>query len=149
MLSQPIFPVLHPRHKLAYFRKVKWLKRWIKAAETLMHDEFEYSCASSYHNIDIEMIDNTLDKQEESANVFDNLEALAPPKLSDLGSELDRYLSLDVEHITDALAWWYKRHEMFPCLSKMALDYLSVPGTPTLLISYFIQLIDCSYIYGR
>ncbi len=61
-------------------------------------------------------------------NVFDNLPALAPPKPSDLGSELDRFLKSDVENVTDALAWWYEMRSTFPLLSRMALDYLSIPG---------------------
>ena len=59
---------------------------------------------------------------------FDNLPALAPPKPSDLGSELDRFLKSDVENVTDAIAWWYEKWSMFPLLSRMALDYLSIPG---------------------
>ena len=46
----------------------------------------------------------------------------------DLGSEIDRYLSADVEHVTDPLAWWHERHGMYPQLSRMALDYLTIPG---------------------
>ena len=56
---------------------------------------------------------------------------LAPPKLSDLRSELDRYLTADVEHVMDALAWWYEQHSAYPHLSRMALDYLSIPGMST------------------
>ena len=74
------------------------------------------------------------DQSEKNSNVFDSLEALAPPKLSELGSELDCYLSTDVEHVTDALAWWHKHRAVYPCLVKMALDYLSIPGKSTLLI---------------
>ena len=40
--------------------------------------------------------------------MFDSLPALAPPKPADLRSELDRYLSGDVEYVTDPLDWWYK-----------------------------------------
>ena len=56
---------------------------------------------------------------------------LAPPKLSDLQSELDHYLTVDVEHVMDALVWWYKRHSAYPRLSRMALNYLSIPGMST------------------
>ena len=66
--------------------------------------------------------------QKQKANIFDNLPALAPPKPSDLGSELDQFLKSDVENVTDAIAWWYEKWLMFPLLSRMALDYLSIPG---------------------
>ena len=60
--------------------------------------------------------------------MFDKLPALAPPKAADLGSEVDQYLSSDVEHVTDPLAWWHARRGMYPQLSRMALNYLSIPG---------------------
>jgi hAT family C-terminal dimerisation region len=62
--------------------------------------------------------------------------ALAPPQTTDLRDELDRYLSTDVEHVTDPLAWWYERRTTYPCLSRMALDYLTIPG---MYFSLYIQ----------
>ncbi len=59
--------------------------------------------------------------------MFDQLPALAPLKPSDLRSELDWYLSSDIEDVTDALSWWYERRTTFPRLTRMALDYLSIP----------------------
>ena len=137
------FLVLHPRHKLSYFRKVKWLDCWIKQAENLVCEEFEHSY-SSYH-CDTEMADITSDDQsEKNSNVFDSLEALAPPKLLELGSELDCYLNTDVEHVMDALAWWHEHCAVYPCLMKMVLDYLSIPGKSTLLIiNCTHQLTNC------
>ncbi|KIM62603.1 hypothetical protein SCLCIDRAFT_119195 [Scleroderma citrinum Foug A] len=43
--------------------------------------------------------------------------------------ELDCYLSVDVEHVTDTLGWWYEQRTVYPRLSRMACDYLSVPAT--------------------
>ena len=71
---------------------------------------------------------------QNSGNVFDQLEALAPPKPSDLRSELDRYLNSDVENVADAVSWWYEKRTTFPQLSRMALDYLSIPGEPFLML---------------
>jgi hypothetical protein len=34
-------PVLHPRHKLKYFKTVGWEDEWIDAAEQIVRDEFE------------------------------------------------------------------------------------------------------------
>jgi hypothetical protein len=47
---------------------------------------------------------------------------------SELRDEIDRYLSTDTEKVTDVLLWWFERRAMYPCLSRMALDYLSIPG---------------------
>ena len=60
--------------------------------------------------------------------MFDNLPALAPPKAANLGSEIDRYLSSGIEHVTDPLAWWHAQRGTYPQLSRMALNYLSIPG---------------------
>ena len=41
---------------------------------------------------------------------------------------MDNFLSTDPEHVTDALAWWYKNRDVYLRLHRMALDYLSIPG---------------------
>ena len=46
----------------------------------------------------------------------------------DLGSEIDCYLSADVKHVTDPLAWWHEQRGTYPQLSQMALNYLTIPG---------------------
>ncbi|KAG2085762.1 uncharacterized protein F5147DRAFT_527162, partial [Suillus discolor] len=33
--------ILHPRHKLTYFKSAGWEQDWINTAETLVHDKFE------------------------------------------------------------------------------------------------------------
>ena len=64
-----------------------------------------------------------------SGNIFDKLPSLALPKPADLRDELDRYLSTDPEYTEDVLIWWFERVGTFPHLSRMALDYLSIPAT--------------------
>lgn len=54
--------------------------------------------------------------------------ALAPPKRTDLRSELDQYLSTDVVYVADPIAWWHERRALYPQLSRMALDFLTIPG---------------------
>ena len=51
---------------------------------------------------------------------------IAPP--SSMDDELQCYLAADVEDVMDGLIWWYKRCAMFPWLSCMAQNYLSIPG---------------------
>ena len=76
---------------------------------------------------DIEIMDGTSTDVQPAANMFNRLDAFPPPWSSN-HMELDHYLTADVEHITDAIAWWHKHHAIYPCLSRMALDYLSVSG---------------------
>jgi len=53
--------------------------------------------------------------------------ALAAPTTTELRDELDRYLGSDPEHVIDAVRWWYDRCAEYPCLSRMAIDYLVIP----------------------
>jgi hypothetical protein len=38
--------VLHPRHKLEYFKAQKWEDEWIHAARNIVREEFDRSYAS-------------------------------------------------------------------------------------------------------
>ena len=67
-------------------------------------------------------------QQDESENMFDDLPALTTPALTELRGELKCYLSMDPEHVTDVLTWWYARKAVYPHLHRMALDYLTIPG---------------------
>ena len=49
------------------------------------------------------------------------------PKPSTLHDELKRYLSTDPKDVKDALLWWYEQKDVYPCLHRMALHYLSIP----------------------
>jgi hypothetical protein len=66
--------------------------------------------------------------------MFDNLPALAAPRPADLRDELAHYLSIDPEQVKDILQWWTERKMTYPCLSQMALNYLSIPGNFRLLL---------------
>ena len=84
-----------------------------------------------------------------SKNIFDNLPALQAPKPMELRGELDRYLSTDPKHVTDALAWWYEHKHVYPRLYWMAMDYLSIPGmflSPPLEKKLMVSLIIFSSI---
>lgn len=60
--------------------------------------------------------------------MFDSLPALAAPCAAELRDELARYLGTDPEQVKDVLLWWNEQKPMYPHLSRMALDYLSIPG---------------------
>ena len=71
-----------------------------------------------------------------SENMFDNLATLATPK-KELRDELERYLSMETEQVSDVLLWWFEHKNVYPHLSRMALDYLSIPGEYLLFLIYF------------
>ncbi|KIL55699.1 hypothetical protein M378DRAFT_90491, partial [Amanita muscaria Koide BX008] len=43
--------------------------------------------------------------------------------------EVTRYLRTPVDNTTDPLLWWYEHRHVFPGLSRMARDYLTIPAT--------------------
>lgn len=53
-------------------------------------------------------------------------------------SEVDDYLSRPVEYISDPLKWWIDNRRVYPNLSSMALDYLSIPRKQISLKRYSI-----------
>jgi hypothetical protein len=45
-------------------------------------------------------------------------------------NEVDRYLSTRrIKDVSDPLRWWVENRGAYPCLSRMAKDYLTIPGT--------------------
>jgi hAT family C-terminal dimerisation region len=61
-------------------------------------------------------------------NIFDSLPTLVTSPAADHTDELKYYLDSDPENISDPLLWWTRMQNVYPCLSQMALDYLSIPG---------------------
>ena len=70
---------------------------------------------------------------------------MSAPSKSDLRDELDRFLSTDPEHVTDAIGWWYEKRHVYPRLHRMALDFLTIPGDFSLFFMFF--LIINYYLY--
>ena len=63
-----------------------------------------------------------------SGNIFNNLPTLSLAKKRVLVDEITQYLAGPPEATTNALLWWIEREHLYPCLSRMARDYLSIPG---------------------
>lgn len=61
-------------------------------------------------------------------NIFDLLPALAAPKRT-VTDELTSYLTTECEHVPNVITWWHEHRKTYPRLSRMALDYLTIPGT--------------------
>ena len=74
-----------------------------------------------------------------SNNIFDNLPSLAPLQSTALFDELALYLSTELVDTQSPLKWWHEKQLTYPRLSRMALDYLSIPGTS----SIFVSSLDC------
>lgn len=61
--------------------------------------------------------------------MFDNLPAISTiQRLSALVDELDRYLQEPTEAAPNPLLWWKENQFRYPHLSRMARNYLCIPG---------------------
>ncbi|KIM58450.1 hypothetical protein SCLCIDRAFT_128197 [Scleroderma citrinum Foug A] len=94
--------------------------------DKLVCNTFEQLYAVPDDNFNIDRLDGTSTDVQDATNMFDHLDALPSPQSSDHHMELNCYLTADIEHITDAIAWWYEHHTVYPCLSRMVLDYPEV-----------------------
>lgn len=126
--------VLHPQLKLKYFQQRHWAQDWIETAETIVREEFEkYDTRPTLGPIlsvpevdDIEATTDFLDIP------MDGLKEI---------NELDDYLSQAIEKVTDPIKWWWDHRKVFPKLSAMAFDFLSVPGMLYLMSLFKFSLI--------
>lgn len=62
-------------------------------------------------------------------NIFNNLPTLVKKGL--LKDELDSYLAMEVEEFQtneDMIKWWHDHWSTYLHLSRMVLDYLTIPG---------------------
>ncbi|KAL4264910.1 Vacuolar processing and transposase activity regulator [Pleurotus pulmonarius] len=103
--------VLHPQYKLDYFKDTDWDPDWQEKARNLKRTE----------------------------NIFDSLPALAAPITRELCDELERYLSTDLEITTNIIQWWVEHRAMYARLSRMAIDYLTIPATSVAVERIFSQ----------
>jgi hAT family C-terminal dimerisation region len=61
-------------------------------------------------------------------------------------NELDDYLSQAIEKVTDPIKWWWDHRKVFPKLSAMAFDFLSVPG---MFLCFVIDIFSIDYVYKQ
>ena len=78
-------------------------------------DSFSFIISSVFQDLDD--YDGTSDSSSSSSND------------EDCADELDRYLSAGcIKGVEDPLKWWYENQASYPRLSRMAKDYLTIPG---------------------
>ena len=62
-------------------------------------------------------------------NIFDILDELDAAPDDRIDDELEHYLSTPTEKTSNVIQWWTDRLKIYPNLSQMAIDYLTIPGT--------------------
>ena len=92
------------------------------------------------------LLQSTKEMPADPENIFEDLlscSSSAPaPSNPALKSELDRYLSSDPETVKDPLLWWVEKKAVYPCLSRMARNYLSIPGKYYFILIKLIKFIN-------
>ena len=80
-------------------------------------------------------------------NVFDNLLSLRTCHENKCHDDLACYLATDPQAVDDVLMWWHEHSAMYPHLSRMALDYLTVPGEScSFQLQGNLTHVHCSYV---
>jgi hypothetical protein len=96
-------------------------------AKNILRDEYDHTYR---FRDDIPLAAGPQDSNEPQSakNIFDNLPAFRTVQY-DTQDELARYLSTVPEDVKneDVLKWWFERQHIYPNLSRMALDYHTIP----------------------
>jgi hypothetical protein len=112
--------ILDPRLKMAYYKRCEWGQDLIDHAKGALQRAIEaYGEAPP---------------QPDVADDSDRMHKWPFKKLKRYPAspegELDRYLAEDViDEDEDILAWWKHHAEAYPCLARIARDYLAIPAT--------------------
>lgn len=135
---------LHPGYSWRYFDKI-WKHRpdWVEAAKKMVREVWE----KEYSLLDIMDIATSIPKDNgkrpADEDFFDPFAAPSEKKrrleesqqaeaqtLQVSGDEYDAWLAdkADKTHPQDVFQYWYERRYKYPRLSRMALDFLTIPA---------------------
>jgi hypothetical protein len=125
--------ILHPGMKSEYFKQQEWPDSWIETAEALVRDEY-----ASVYKKQPDVVSTCPGNPAAQDNGFASFSNLSIKQPTGTVTELDEYLRQPVENVPEPLKWWMNHAHIYPTLSPMALDYLSIPGAlPFLLVAHY------------
>ncbi|EKM78496.1 hypothetical protein AGABI1DRAFT_60708, partial [Agaricus bisporus var. burnettii JB137-S8] len=127
-----IATILNPRHKLRYFRQSGRGEGWIKESRAMLEIQWEISYAHKPLPAEFKPT-----KTGKTSIVYEDRIMFDPRVFngalvseSAIHDELEHYLSTEeFEEFTDPIGWWKGKTLTFPRLSRMAIDYLTIPAT--------------------
>ena len=76
---------------------------------------------------------NYLNNSKHLKNMFDNLLNQKNVQSKD---EITLYLGMHMEIVNDPLEWWLAQCTIYPCLSRMAINYLMIPSEFSTVLIY-------------
>ena len=119
--------MLHPHHKLSYFRHAGWTNDWIATVKKLVRDE--YDCSYCFWADIVITATGPEDESKPLNKIFDSLLAFCePPSSATASDKLKCYITKGAEDMKneDVLMWWHKHKTLYPHLHRMAFDYQTV-----------------------
>ena len=139
------FLVLHPKHKSSYFIKAGWPSDWIRTAEGLLCSQYQnyyqpnqsdglerpsVSVQLHYQHLIKTATLIILTNEQASSSQKDYFEELDSYSSTAIGDPIDEWLSTPaLTNVNDGLSWWTAMDQTAHSLARMALDFLSAPGT--------------------
>ncbi|CAB4383547.1 unnamed protein product [Rhizophagus irregularis] len=113
-----IATAMDPRLKLQYYDDNDWEAEYILEAKKIVTDIW-----NNFYK-------NNIDISQSSDNLEDDLLShIFKKRKTERDDELKSYFrEPTISKSTDVLAWWKVQEANYPNLSKMALDYLAIPG---------------------
>ncbi|TFY73500.1 hypothetical protein EWM64_g10512, partial [Hericium alpestre] len=101
-----------------------WEDEWIETAENLVREEYAHHYEHENDAVESEINDAV---PQTADNTFD-FGDISVGNEAERISELEEYLHSPVEKVKDPVQWWFSKRHVYPKLSRMALDYLSIPA---------------------
>ncbi|KAJ6648282.1 putative AC transposase [Pseudolycoriella hygida] len=141
--------VLDPRCKLLWYKATGWPKEWIDHCRKGVTELYK----SQYKRIDVEST-TTAPSNGQTKHSFKDLFSKQTKQYqkSSADDELKAYLSENVvdpdllvkekSGIDGVLGWWKIHQKEYPCLSKMARDFLPAAGTGVPVERFFSSGVD-------
>jgi hypothetical protein len=117
--------ILDPRFNMAYYKANKWEPDHIAHAKNALLrvvEEYGATIASQPNRADTV----AFPPDEEDDRAFRSLKKIRV----EMGSEVERYLMIPpLISTSHVLEWWKHHSEEYPCLARIARDYLAIPAT--------------------
>lgn len=124
--------VLDPRLKMDYYKAQEWPEQWQKFCEKAALNVIKQYTTnddaddqSSFHNSDSQVASDAETYDLFMQHVYGNHNR---PKRNKVSSEYEEYISKGREFCPDPLLWWRYHQGVYPVLSRVARDYLAIPG---------------------
>jgi hypothetical protein len=123
--------VLNPHHNLMYCRKNEWGPPLIEALTTKMIERFSTYTKEqtrNLNNVDFEDSDN--DNVHEESVIIPTSRTQGDQSQPPDPAELTQYMSMRRTSAQKSpLETWIQLRDSFPTVHRMAMDFLSIPGT--------------------